>query len=197
MELDPATMPCYAVLTGLVTPRPVAWVTTVSPAGVVNLAPFSYFNPMGDAPPLVAFAPVRRPDGSRKDTLANLGTCPEFVLNLVTEETVAACNLTSKAAPADESEVLLAGLATVPSTRVRPPRVAGSPAHLECVVRHLLPFGTHPGASTVVLGEVVRVHVEESVLTAGMPDPGKLRAVGRLGGTAWCRTTDRFDLPRP
>ncbi len=197
MELDPATTPCYAVLTGLVTPRPVAWVTTVSPAGVVNLAPFSYFNLLGDAPPLVAFAPVRRPDGSKKDTLANLESCPEFVLNLVTEDVVAAANLTSKAVPAAESEVLLAGLTTVPSTKVRPPRVAGSPGHLECAVRHLLPFGTHPGASTVVIGEVVCIHVEESVLTDGVPDAGKLRAVGRLGGTAWCRTTDRFDLPRP
>lgn len=197
MELDPATTPCAALLTGLVTPRPVAWVTTVDAAGRVNLAPFSYFNLVADSPPVVAFSPALKPDGSKKDTLANLGDCPEFVLNLVTEDVVAAANLTSKALPPGESEADLAGLTLGPSVRVRPPRVLASPAHLECVVRQLIPLGTHPGASTIVLADVVYVRVADEVLTAGRPDPGKLRTVGRLGGVAWCRTTDVFSLDRP
>ena len=197
MELDPATTPSYATLTGLVTPRPIAWVTTVNAAGVVNLAPFSYFNLMGSAPPLVAFAPALKPDGTKKDTLANLGFCPEFVVNLATAESAAAVNLSSKSLPPDESEVTLAGLTVTPSVAVRPPRLAESPAHLECVVRHILPFGTHPGASTIVVGEVVRVHVDDRVLTAGVVDPRKLRAVGRLGGNWWCHATDVFEMTRP
>lgn len=196
MELEPGPA-LSGLLAALVTPRPIAWVTTVDARGAVNLAPFSYFNVVADNPPVVVFAPARKPDGSKKDTLANLEVVPEFVVNLVTESTADACNRTSKALPPGESELTDAGLSATPSARVRPPRVAESPAHLECRVRQLVSLGDHPGAATLVLGDVVGVHVADEFLTDGKPDGAKLKVVGRMGGRAWCRTTDTLTLERP
>jgi len=188
----------YHLLTGIVTPRPVAWVTTLSTAGVVNLAPFSFFNAFGANPPVVAFSPTLRRDGSKKDTLLNLEALGEFVLNAATAPLAAAVNLSSKEVPPDESEVALTGLTTVPSVRVRPPRVAESPASLECRVRQIIPCGTGPIAANIVIGEVLVMHVADDVLdAAGRVDPRKLRTVARLGADYWCHTADLFELKRP
>src|SRR3954465_12808408 len=129
----------YQFLVGAVTPRPIAWVTTLSPSGVANLAPFSFFNAFGANPPVVVFSPTLRRDGTKKDTLLNLESLGEFVLNAATAPLAERVNLTSKELPPDESEVPLAGLTTVPSVRVRPPRVAESPVNMECVVRQIVP----------------------------------------------------------
>ena len=196
MELDPGPN-LGGTLTALVTPRPIAWVSTVDTNGVVNLAPFSYFNLVCDDPPVVVFAPVRKPDGGQKDTLLNLELVPEFVVNLVTESNAEACNLSSKSLPHGESELALAGLTALPSAKVRPPRVGESPAHLECVVRQLIPLGEHPGASTIVIGDVVRIHVDDGYVTNGKVDGARLKSVGRMGGRDWCRTGDVMTLARP
>ena len=185
------------ILNALVAPRPIAWVTTIDDRGVVNLAPFSYYNLLSENPPVVAFSPARKPDGAKKDTLRNLEITPEFVINLVAESTADACNLSSKSLEYGASELELAGLTAVPSAAVRPPRVGESPAHLECRVRQLIPLGDHAGAYTIVLGDVVHIHVADVCLTGGKPDGAKLRCVGRMGGSDWCRTRDTMTMPRP
>jgi flavin reductase (DIM6/NTAB) family NADH-FMN oxidoreductase RutF len=201
VQIDPKTAPVpdvYQLLVGVVTPRPIAWVTTLSPAGVVNLAPFSFFNAFGANPPVVVFSPTLRRDGSKKDTLLNLERLGEFVLNAAVAPLAGQVNLSAKEVPPDESEVALAGLTTTPSVKVRPPRVAESPVHMECVVRQILPVGTGAIAANLVIGEVVVMHVSEAVLDdKGRVDPRKLRTVARLGQDYWCHTSDLFEQKRP
>jgi flavin reductase (DIM6/NTAB) family NADH-FMN oxidoreductase RutF len=188
----------YHLLTGIVTPRPIAWVSTLSPAGVTNLAPFSFFNAFGANPPVVVFSPTLRRDGSKKDTLINLESLPEFVLSAATAPLADRVNLSSKEVPGHESEFALTGLTPTPSVKVRPPRVAESPTALECVVRQIIPCGTGPIAGNLVIGEVVMIHVADEVLDpAGRVDPRKLRTVARLGADYWCHTSDLFEQKRP
>ena len=201
MHIDTATadpVRVYHLLTGIVTPRPIAWVTTVSPAGVVNLAPFSFFNAFSANPPVVVFSPTLRRDGSKKDTLLNLERVPEFVVNAATADLAAAVNATSAELAPDDSEVSHAGLDTVPSVHVRPPRVAASPAALECRVRQIVPLGDGPIAGNLVIGDVLAIHVADAVLdAAGRVDPRALRTVARLGADFWCHTSDLFEQKRP
>ena len=201
MTIDPTTTPVAAVyqaLVGVVTPRPIAWVTTLSAQGTVNLAPFSFFNAFGANPPVVVFSPTLRRDGSKKDTLRNLERLGEFVVHSAVAPLAAAVNLTSRELPPEESEVALAGLSTVPSTRVRPPRIREAPTALECVVRQIIPCGTGPIAANLVIGEVVLMHIADDLLDEhGGVDPRRLRTVARLGGAFWCHTSDLFELQRP
>ncbi len=201
MHLEPTpqnALDVYHQLVGLVTPRPIAWVTTVSPAGVVNLAPFSFFNTFGANPPVVVFSPTNKRDGSQKDTLRNVADTGEFVVNTSVAALAEKVNLTSRELPPDQSEIELAGLHTTPSTKVKPPRVTESPAALECKVLQIIPVGTGAIAANLVIGEVVMIHVADEVLDeAGRPDPRKLQTVARLGGDFWCHTSDLFELKRP
>jgi flavin reductase (DIM6/NTAB) family NADH-FMN oxidoreductase RutF len=188
----------YRTLVDVVTPRPIAWVTSVDPAGRVNLAPFSFFNAFGANPPVVVFSPTTRRDGTRKDTLLNVESTGEFVLNAATEPLAELVNLSSKELPRGESEVDLTGLTLLPSTRVRVPRVAEAAVNMECVVRQILPVGDGPLAANLVIGEVVVIHVDDRFLDpSGRVDPLKLRTIGRLGGDDYCRTTDLFRMKRP
>src|SRR5271165_1075016 len=129
----------YRALVGVVTPRPIAWVTTIDGEGRVNLAPFSFFNAFGANPPVVVFSRTLRRDGSRKDTLRNLEVVPEFVLNAAVEDLAEPMNMTAKELPPGQSEAEYAGLVLEPSLKVRPPRVAASPVHMECRVRRIVP----------------------------------------------------------
>ncbi len=188
----------YRALVGLVVPRPIAWVTTVDSAGRVNLAPFSFFNAFGANPPIVVFSPTLRRDGSKKDTLLNVEAVGEFVVNAAVEELAEKMNSTSAELPRGQSEAIRAGLTLAPSARVRPPRVAESPVHLECLVRGIMSMGDGPIAANLVIGEVVLIHIEERVLdSAGQVDPRKLRAIARLGANDYCRTGDLFQMERP
>jgi flavin reductase (DIM6/NTAB) family NADH-FMN oxidoreductase RutF len=201
LTIDPAstTVPeVYQYLVGIVTPRPIAWVTTLSSNGVVNLAPFSFFNAFGANPPIVVFSPTLRRDGSKKDTLLNLEQCGEFVVHSAIAPLAEKVNLTSREVPPDESEVDLAGLTTVPSRVVKPPRIGEALTALECRVKQIIPCGTGPIAPNLVIGEVVMMHVADEVLDGtGGVDPRKLRTVARLGGAYWCHTSDLFELQRP
>src|SRR5881227_2367267 len=132
----------YQTLVGVVTPRPIAWVTSVDPEGRVNLAPFSFFNAFGANPPVVVFSPTLRRDGSKKDTLLNVEATGEFVLNAAVEPLAEQVNLSSAELPRGESEVTLAGLTLRPSTKVRPPRLSEAPVNLECRVLQVVPIGT-------------------------------------------------------
>jgi flavin reductase (DIM6/NTAB) family NADH-FMN oxidoreductase RutF len=188
----------YRALTHVITPRPIAWVTTVDREGAVNLAPFSFFNAFGANPPVVVFSPTRRRDGSVKDTLRNVEATGEFVLNAAVEPLAAQMNLTAAEIPPDESEADLAGLALLPSLKVRPPRVAESPVHLECRVIQVLPIGDGPISANLVIGEVLAFHIDDAVLDeTGQVDPRKLKTIARLGGDDYCRSTDLFRMARP
>ncbi len=187
----------YQWMVGLVTPRPIAWVTTLSPKGVMNLAPFSFFNTFGANPPIVVFSPTLRRDGTKKDTLLNLEQLGEFVIHAATEQHAEQINLSSKTLPPDESEVELVGMQTIASSLVKPPRLKDVPFALECKVRDILSMGTGPIAANLVIGEVVMMHIDESVLdSAGMVDPTKLKSVARMGGDYWCKTQQLFQLKR-
>ena len=193
MDIDPTTIDgsLYRTLSGAVVPRPIAWVSTTDD-GVDNLAPYSFFTVASIDPPVLLFAPVDGPDGL-KDTPRNAIESGEFVVNVVTEATVEAMNETSASLLSGESEFDAAGVTRADSTVVEPPSVAESPVAFECEV-----YDTQDvGSSTLVLGEVVWVRVDDSVVTDGKLDVQKLDAVGRLAGSLYAKTTDRFSLERP
>jgi flavin reductase (DIM6/NTAB) family NADH-FMN oxidoreductase RutF len=188
----------YRTLVGVVAPRPIAWVTTLDAAGRVNLAPFSFFNAFGANPPVVVFSPTLRRDGTKKDTLLNLESVGEFVLNAAVESVAEKMNATAKELPRGQSEAEFAGLTLVPSTKVRPPRVAESPVHLECKLCQIMSIGDGPIAANLVIGQVLLMHIDDSVLDDhGAVDPRKLRPIARLGGDFYCRVSDLFEMRRP
>jgi flavin reductase (DIM6/NTAB) family NADH-FMN oxidoreductase RutF len=201
MQIDVATTPVvdvYHALVGVVTPRPIAWVTTIDPAGRVNLAPFSFFNAFGANPPVVVFSPTRRRDGSKKDTLLNVEATGEFVIHAAVAPLATQVNRSSAELPPGQSEVEYCGLHTTPSVKVKPPRLVESPVAMECKVMQVIPVGTGAIAANLVIGEVLVIHVDDAVLDAnGKVDPRKLRTVARLGGDFWCHTSDLFEQKRP
>lgn len=186
----------YPVLVSLVTPRPIALVTTVSPDGKLNAAPFSFFNVLGAEPPIVAFAPGDREDGTPKDTARNIRLTHEFVVNLVDEAIAEPMNRCAASLPYGESELAHAGLTTAPSSVVKPPRIAEAPASLECAEWGTLQIGDN----RVVIGLVKRVHIRDEFFDAEKlrVRPDKLFLIGRLAAPHWyCRTRDRFEMRRP
>jgi flavin reductase (DIM6/NTAB) family NADH-FMN oxidoreductase RutF len=200
--VDPASVPpstSYKLLIGSVVPRPIAFVSTVSAAGVPNLAPFSFFNAICGEPPIVCFAPmVRNPS---KDTLRNVRETGEFVVNIVSEEIAEQMNLTSGDYPPEVDEFNVSGLTPAASDLVRPPRVRESHVNMECKLFQIVEVSTLPWGGSLVLGEVIRFHVDDAVLDGSGDkfriDPGRLRAIGRMGGNVYARTRDRFDMVRP
>jgi flavin reductase (DIM6/NTAB) family NADH-FMN oxidoreductase RutF len=195
MILDPRAMPTkevYRFLIAAVVPRPIAFVSTVSAAGVPNLAPFSYFNAVASEPPLVAIAISDRPDDP-KDTLRNVRETREFVVNVVSEPLLDAMVRTAGEWPRSTSEFGQAGLTPVPSERVRPPYVAESPLQLECVFHREVPLGN----SLLVVGEVVLCRVRDDVMVEGRIDPAKLAPVGRLGGELYAPLGPILKRARP
>lgn len=201
MRIDPAAIPIrdmYRMMISVITPRPIAWVSTVSPRGIPNLAPFSFFNGVAANPPTVVFSPVNRRDGSKKDTILNIEQTPEFVVNVVSFGQAEPMNDTSAELPYEESEFEKCGLTPLPGEKVKPPRVKEAKVHLECVLHQIVHVGEGPLAANLVIGRIVLMHVDEAVLGAdGLPDPQKLDTIGRMGGEAYARTTDLFELPRP
>jgi flavin reductase (DIM6/NTAB) family NADH-FMN oxidoreductase RutF len=188
----------YHTIIGAVTPRPIAWVTTVAPDGRVNLAPFSFFNAFSANPPVVVFSPTLRRDGTKKDTLRNVEATGEFVVNAAIEALAGQVNLSAKELPFGDSEVDLTGLSLLPSVKIKSPRLAESPVNLECRVRQIIPLGAGPIAGNLVIGEIQAIHVADAVLGPdGRIDPRKLQTIARLGGDFYCRSTDLFELKRP
>ena len=199
MEIDltgPLRDEAYSILAGLVTPRPIALTTTLDEHGRLNAAPFSFFNVLGDDPPIVGLCPGDRAPGVPKDTARNIRVTQEFVINLVDEPIAAAMNLCATALPPGEDETHLAGLATLPSTSVKPPRLADAPASLEC--RNLGIFEI--GRNRLVIGEVLRVHVRDGILDPAtwLVNPARYQPIGRMQSPHWyCRTADQFEMRRP
>ncbi len=194
----------YAILLNSVAPRPIAWVSTISASGDLNLAPFSFFNAVCVDPPLLAFAPgLRRPKhaegghGEAKDTLRNVRELGEFVVNIVTYELAEAMNLTSGEYDASVDEFGLAKLTPQSSKIVRPPRVAESPVSFECRLHQILDFSSRPTSSSLVIGQVVSIHISDVYLKDGKLDRNSLDLIGRMGGLQYTRTTQRFEMVRP
>jgi flavin reductase (DIM6/NTAB) family NADH-FMN oxidoreductase RutF len=194
----------YSIVLNSVAPRPIAWVSTVSASGDFNLAPFSFFNAVCVDPPLLAFAPgLRQPKhakgghGEAKDTLRNVRETKEFVVNVVTYELREGMNLTSGEYDASVDEFELAGLTPQPSTLVRPPRVAESPVSFECRLHQILDFSSRPTSSSLVIGQVVSIHISDAHIRDGKLDRNLLDLIGRMGGLQYSRTTQRFEMVRP
>lgn len=186
----------YMILAGLVTPRPIALTTTIDPEGRVNAAPFSFFNVLGDSPPIVGICPGDRAPGVPKDTALNIRTTQEFVVNLVDEDLAGKMNLCAASLPPGESEIDHAGLTTLASTRVKPPRIAESPASLEC--RNVGIFEI--GENRLIVGEVLVVHVRDGIFEPGkwLVNPAAYHPIGRMQSPHWyCRTRDMFEMKRP
>jgi flavin reductase (DIM6/NTAB) family NADH-FMN oxidoreductase RutF len=201
MQIDVASesvVRVYQTLVGLVTPRPIAWVTTISPRGIVNLAPFSFYNVFGANPPVAVISPTLTRDGRKKDTLVNVESTGELVINAACWRDAERINRSSASLGPEESEVDLLGLATHPSTQVAPPRLADTAFAMECKVRQVIPVGDGPISANLIIAEIVSIYIQDGMLDpAGMPDPRKIDSIARLGGDWWARSTDLFTLQRP
>jgi len=198
MILDPASAPARAsfrLLVSAVVPRPIAFVSTLSPSGVRNLAPFSFFNVVCGDPPVVAFSTAFR--DPPKDTLANVAATREFVVNIVTEAIAGPMNQTAGEYPAEVDEFVVSGLTPAPSDIVKAPRVLESPVNMECRLLQIVEVSSRPLGGSLILGEVVRFHVDDAIVSHGRIDADQLRAVGRMSGYDYTRTRDRFALVRP
>ncbi|MBS1230407.1 MAG: flavoprotein oxygenase family-like protein [Proteobacteria bacterium] len=195
MQIDPAqhsTADGYKLLTNLVVPRPIAWVSSQSPDGVINLAPFSFFNAVSSHPLYIMVSVARNEAGEAKDTARNIEASGEFVVNMVTEELFDAMNLSAADFPPDQSELELAHLHTAPSLRINTPRIAEAQASLECKLFSTQPLGTY----TLFIGEVLMFHVADRLVGPRL-HINDFAPLGRLGSpSVYCRTTDRFDIAR-
>ena len=189
----------YHLLTSIIAPRPIAWIATIGADGVPNLAPFSFFNVVCAKPPTILFCPmIRSTDGEQKDTFNNVKATGEFVVNILSEDLAYKMVATSVEIAADVNEFELVGLKTMPSIVVKPPRVAESPIHFECKLTQIVEIGNNPGGGSVVIGEIVHLHVDERVLFGGDKiDLAALKPIGRLAGSAYVRVTDLFEMERP
>jgi flavin reductase (DIM6/NTAB) family NADH-FMN oxidoreductase RutF len=198
VKLDPGTLEqvsVYKLLISSVVPRPIAWVSSVDPTGVRNLAPFSYFMAITDSPPTIAFSCSARESG-KKDTLRNVEATREFVVNITDDDRAEAMNLSSGDFPPDVDEFAVSRLTPAPSAMVKAPRVAEAPINMECRLVQLLPVGTK---ATLVIGEVVQWHVRDDVYDAktGRLDMERLRPVGRLCGNLYSHIHQIFEMKRP
>ncbi|MGF1483653.1 MAG: flavin reductase family protein [Opitutales bacterium] len=185
----------YRLMAGLIVPRPIAWVTTQSAEGLLNAAPYSFFNCMGANPPTVVFAPGNRTPDQAKDTAANIAATGEFVVNLVSEAQAKAMNVTAGDFPPEVSELEVAGLHTEPSEVVKPPRIQGALASLECTEHQTVLVG----GNRIVIGVAVFAHLQEGVLDPEtfLVDVEKYPVVGRMQSPDYyTRTRERFQMPR-
>ena len=195
MQIDPALHTIadnYKLLTNLVVPRPIAWVTSLSKNGVVNLAPFSFFNAVGSNPLYIIISIGLNDAGEAKDTARNITDIGEFVVNLITEELFDAMNISAADFPPDQSELAAAHLNVSPSAQIKVPRVAEAQASLECKLFSVQQLGSN----TLFIGEVVMFHVADHLIDSNM-HINNFAPIGRLGSpSVYCRTTDRFDVER-
>jgi flavin reductase (DIM6/NTAB) family NADH-FMN oxidoreductase RutF len=186
----------YKLLTAAITPRPIGWISSVNANGERNLAPFSFFNMVGYDPPHVIFSPIN-PEGRRKDTTANVLETKEFVVNMVTEDLVEKMNKTSAALPANVDEFEFAGLTPVESVVVKPPRVKESLIQLECKLMHHYSFVDRQNGSTILIGQVVLIHVADKILLPDFKINTELyKTIGKMEGGLYCKTNDQFFISR-
>ncbi|MFK7837128.1 MAG: flavin reductase family protein [Sulfitobacter sp.] len=188
----------YKLLASTVTPRPIAWVTTRGKTGVVNAAPYSFFNAMGHTPPTVAIGILADPEKGWKDTARNILHTGEFAVNLVPETLAAEMNLTCTNAPSEVSEMEIAGLQSAASTHITPPRIAGAPVSFECKTHTVV---TTSPEQAIVIGQVLAIHVADVYVIDAERchiDTPAIGLIGRMHGAGWyTRTGDTFQMDRP
>ena len=200
MQFDPQDLEqksIYKLLTGIVIPRPIGWISSISEEGIANLAPFSYFNAVGDDPPHIMFS-AGRGANSNKDTLNNVLATKQFVVNMVTEELVEQMNSTAQGIPPHESEFDLANLTPIPSLKIKPPRVKESPITMECeLVHHYTLEDNKFGGSTILVGRIVMFHIAENVLLDDFKiNLDTYKPVARLAGSNYSKLGEIFSVKR-
>jgi flavin reductase (DIM6/NTAB) family NADH-FMN oxidoreductase RutF len=200
MQFDPNDLEhsaVYKLLTGSVIPRPIGWISSISKEGINNLAPFSYFNVVGEDPPHVMFSTSRH-NNTSKDTLNNILENNQFVVNMVTEDLVEQMNKTAETIPANESEFDLVGLTAIASVKVKPMRVKESKVNFECELVHHYALEDHKnGGSTILIGRIVMMHFDESVLMDNFKiNLENYQPVARLSGSNYCKIGEIFSIKR-
>lgn len=204
ITINPKDIPVpqlHGYLQSAISPRPIAFASTVDKEGNVNLSPFSFFNIVSTNPPILIFSPSRRVrDNTTKHTLQNILEVPEVVINLVSYSMVQQASLASVEFPKGVNEFKKSGLTEIPSQLVKPPRVGESPASFECKVNQIIPLGDKGGAGNLILCEILLIHFKEEIFdAAGKIDPNKIDAVARMGGDYYCRAHGEsiFVVPKP
>lgn len=200
MQYDPKELEqkaIYKLLSGIVIPRPIGWISSISEEGIVNLAPFSFFNAVGDDPPHVMFS-AGRSANANQDTVKNVLTTKQFVVNMVTEELVEQMNMTAQAVPSHESEFDFANLTPLPSLKVKPPRVKESPIAMECeLVHHYTLENSKFGGSTILVGRIVLFHIDGQMM---LPDfkinQDNYQPISRLAGSNYAKIGEIFAVKR-
>jgi flavin reductase (DIM6/NTAB) family NADH-FMN oxidoreductase RutF len=198
MKIDPNNPGSYNMHelgASLIVPRPVAWISTVGPDGTFNAAPYSAFARVSVRPFIVCVAIARR-KGEKKDTLKNIELVADFVVNVVNDELAQAMNKTAADFPYGVDEIKKAGLTAVASEMVKSPRIGESPASFECKVERIIELGQPGSGNSLVLGEVVMIHVKDDLLKDGVVRPEDLKPLGRLGGDLYCHVNDIFAMKR-
>ncbi|WEN16488.1 flavin reductase family protein [Rhodanobacter sp. AS-Z3] len=195
-QLDAAES--YRWLSSTVTPRPIAWVSTISASGVANLAPFSFFQVICDEPATLLVNVGLHAGGRIKDTVRNVRDTGELVIHLVSRAAAETMNVTSATLPHDQSEFALAGIETVPSCLVKPPRIAAAAVAFECELAEIKPYPAESPRQFLIFAKVLLGHIDAAVMTDERHvDPAKLDLVGRLSGSFYSTTRDRFAMKRP
>ncbi|MBX6319290.1 flavin reductase family protein [Pigmentiphaga sp.] len=201
LDLETATDYRRGLFNAIVAPRPIGWISTLDRAGRANLAPFSHFNLVSTAPPVLIFSCNAAADRPEKDTVANVRATGEFVANLATWDLREAMNKTSLNLPPGVDEFEFAGLEKLPSMKVAPPRVAASPAHLECRLLRIVeiePTRSGETHSSVVFGSIVAVHLDDEYVDAqGRFDVARALPLTRLGGAQYATVGELVEMPRP
>ena len=200
-ELDVSTMnvgDAYRLLIGAIVPRPIAWVSSISAEGRLNLAPFSFFNGVCSNPPSLLFCPVNHADGREKDTLRNIRETKEFVVNIVSEELATQMNQTSGDYPPEVNEFNVVGLSPSRCNKLSAPRVKEAPVSFECELIEIVKVGPGgAGSGHVVIGKIVYAHFAPGVYENGRVLIDKVKPIARLAGMSYCPVREVFELPRP
>ncbi len=197
MRIDPKTFGGFnRVLTGVIVPRPIAFVSSVSTEGIVNLAPFSFFNAMAYDPATIVLGISRSAGWKEKDTLANIEATGEFVVNVVVDDIAEAMNSTAAEFPADVDEFEVGGLTATPSEMIRAPRVVESPVNMECRLNQVVAVGDGT-KHAIVIGEIVLMHIRDDIINGHRINHQRLKPVGRLAGNMYCNTHNVYELVRP
>jgi flavin reductase (DIM6/NTAB) family NADH-FMN oxidoreductase RutF len=197
MEIDPKQLnpsQAYDLMISIVIPRPIAFISTLNPEGLPNAAPFSFFNGISTDPPMVAISIARR-GTEKKGTLRNIEATGEFVVNMVDEDLAEGMNRAAGNHPPNTNKFEAAGLTAKPSVRVKAPRIGEAPISLECRLVQVMPLPESKDA--LVIGRVVYIYLKDDLWRNGTVDPARLRAIGRLGQSNYCRVRDMFKLERP
>jgi len=198
MKVDPATLSedaTYYWQIATIVPRPIAWASTLNEDGGANLAPFSFFTGVSSDPPTCLICVSRNSRDEKKDTWRNVERTGELVIHVVTDALAEKMNLTSRSYPYGVDEFVEAGLGKLPSDLVAPPRIAEAPVAMECRLERIVEIGS--AGTAIIISEILLWHVRDDLLVNGRIDMGKLDAVGRMAGTGYTRTRDRFDMLRP